>query len=261
MSEVNPIDSHVDDSNNKSSSVLKGLIVAVAVAAFFGGYFVANITDSDPGITDEQMDLILSEIDSKMVVPVDTQNPQPPLISIDDDPMKGNPDAEITIIEFSDFQCPFCARFYEQTLPSIEEEYVDTGLVNFVYRDFPLQIHANAVPAHIAAECADEQGMFWPYHDILFDKQREWDSIQPELMFAQLVQYADNLELNMANFESCLESASHVQEIQMDYQDGVRHGVTGTPAFFVGNDQDGYVLLNGAQPFSSFRDVIESKLG
>ena len=211
------------------------------------------------------MDLILSEINSNVQVP-STGNDLPSgpdtiQVSLDDDPMKGNPDAELTIVEFSDFQCPFCMRFYVQTMPLIEEAYIDTGKINFVYRDFPLQHHQNAVPTHIAAECADEQGAFWPYHDILFETQNTWKSLPSETIFVQLVKYADDLGLQISEFESCLNSASFVQEIQMDYREGVEYGVRGTPAFFIGNEEDGYVLLSGAQPFEVFQNVIESKLG
>ena len=245
--------------------MLKGLVVAIAAAAFFAGYSAGTLAGPGEGVSDEQMEIILSGIDSRAAVPASDEGTQSGLqtiqVSLDDDPMKGNPEAELTIVEFSDFQCPFCSRFYEQTLPLIEQAYVDTGKVNFVYRDFPLQSHQNAVPAHIAAECADEQGEFWPYHDVLFERQGEWQSLPSEAVFAQLVRYADDLGLQTADFESCLGTASFAQEIQKDYQDGVQYGVRGTPAFFVGNERDGYVLLSGAQPFGAFQSVIESRLG
>ncbi|MCY4490594.1 MAG: DsbA family protein [Thaumarchaeota archaeon] len=272
MSEDVPtfVNSQPDDTGNSTSTgqssnnMLKGMVVAIAVAAFFAGYFAATLTDSD-GITDEQMDMIISEIDSKVIIQAD-ENPSQAadeilLVSLDDDPIKGSPDAEITIVEFSDFQCPFCARFYEQTLPLIEQEYLDTGKANLVYRDFPLQIHANAVPAHIASECADEQGQFWLYHDVLFERQKEWESIPRENIATILIQYSEDLGLDRDEFESCLNSNAMSLEIQNDYQDGVKYGVRGTPAFFVGNDDTGYVALSGAQPFEVFQRVIESKLG
>ena len=247
------------------SKMLKGLIIAIAMAAFFAGYSISTLTESDNGISEEQMRFMLSEIDSMVadsVAEMDAPDTHPTIrITVDDDPIKGNPDAELTIIEFSDFQCPFCLRFYEQTMPLIEQNYVNTGKVNFVYRDFPLQNHQNAMPAHTASECADEQGQFWPYHDMLFERQGEWQSLPPESISKSLVQYADGLGLHVADFESCLNSSSFVQEIQKDYQDGIEYGVRGTPAFFIGNDQDGYVMLSGAQPFSVFQQVIDSRLG
>lgn len=93
--------------------------------------------------------------------------------------MKGNPDASVTIVEFSDFQCPFCAKFHETTLDQIEQDYVSTGKVNFVYRDFPVQsTHPNAIPAALASECADDQGKFWDMYDKIFENQRDWQDLQ-----------------------------------------------------------------------------------
>lgn len=259
-----PVNSDSVASPKQTSGMLKVAVVAIAAAAFFAGYSAGTLSDSGSGISEEQMDVLLSRIDSKLAVPTEgntRDGPQKIYVSLDDDPMKGNPDADITIVEFSDFQCPFCSRFYEQTLPLIEQAYIDTGKVNFVYRDFPLQIHQNAVPVHIAAECADEQGWFWPYHDILFENQREWQSLPADALSEQLVQYAMAMGLQADAFESCLGSATLEEEIQKDYHDGVLYGVRGTPAFFVGNDTDGYVLLSGAQPFEAFQRVIESGLG
>jgi len=163
------------------NNMLKGLIAAIAIAAFFGGLSIGTFDNSDSGLSGEDLKAILSEIEIKTIAPQPVQQPGQPSapqiiqVSLDDDPFKGNEDAPVTIIEFSDFQCPFCLRFYEQTLPSIMENYVDTGKVKFVYRDLPLDsIHPNARPVHIAAECADEQGKFWGYHDMLFDNQSEW---------------------------------------------------------------------------------------
>ncbi len=247
-----------------SGKLVAGLVVAIAAAAFFAGYTAGALDDSG-GMSDEQLQAILSAIDSKMTAPSAAPDEHGSAgtvrVSVDDDPMKGDPDAGLTIVEFSDFQCPFCFRFYDQTLPLIEREYIDTGKVNLVYRDFPLQNHQNAVPTHIAAECADEQGAFWPYHDVLFETQDSWKSMSPGAISEQLVRFADGLGLRTADFESCLGSAAPAQEIQKDYQDGVQYGVRGTPAFFIGNERDGYVLLSGAQPFESFQRVIESRIG
>jgi protein-disulfide isomerase len=94
------------------------------------------------------------------------------VVSTDDDPSLGDPNAPVTIIEFSDFQCPYCRRFWEQTLPQLKSEYIDTGKVRLVYRDYPLStIHPGALPAAMAAGCANEQGKFWEYHDQIFEEQ------------------------------------------------------------------------------------------
>lgn len=169
--------------------------------------------------------------------------------SADDDPVKGDEDAPVTIIEFSDFQCPFCARFYSETLPQLQSQYVDTGKVKLVFRDFPLtSIHPQAQKAHEASECADEQDKFWEYHDILFENQGSLD-------VASLKSYAADLRLDTNKFNTCLDSGKYAGEIRKDTADGAQAGVTGTPSFFVNGQQ-----LVGAQPFSAFQQAIEAAL-
>jgi len=255
---------------NKSTynNMLKGLIAAVAIAAFVGGYSVGTFDNSDSGISGEELKEILSEIKINTIAPQPAQQPGQPSapqiiqVSIDDDPFKGNENAPVTIIEFSDFQCPFCLRFYEQTLPAIIENYVDTGKVKFVYRDLPLDsIHPNARPVHIAAECADEQGKFWEYHDILFDKQVEWQRLSSSDLQSTLTQYGSDLGLESASFEACLESDVIADEVNKDTLDAARYGATGTPAFFIGNEKDGFIKLSGAQPYPVFQAAIDAHLG
>jgi len=250
------------------NNMLKGLIAAVAIAAFVGGYSVGTFDNSDSGISGEELKEILSEIEIKTTALQPAQQPGQPSapqiiqVSIDDDPFKGNADAPVTIIEFSDFQCPFCLRFYEQTLPAIMENYVDTGKVKFVYRDLPLDsIHPNARPVHIAAECADEQGKFWEYHDILFDKQVEWQRLSSSDLQSTLTQYGSDLGLESASFEACLESDVIADEVNKDSLDAARYGATGTPAFFIGNEKDGFIKLSGAQPYPVFQAAIDAHLG
>ena len=190
-----------------------------------------------------------------------TQAVEPVKISIDNDPIIGNPDAPITIVEFSDFQCPFCARFHTQTLPSILEEYVEQGKVKLIFRDFPIQsIHPNALPASVAAECANDQNKFREMHDALFENQNNWNRLETVDALSLFSQYASEMQLDQESFDSCLTSGKHIPEIQNDLNDGRDYGVSGTPGFFVGNDQIGFVELKGAQPFESFKKVIDAQL-
>ena len=169
--------------------------------------------------------------------------------SEDDDPVKGNKDAPVTMIEFSDFQCPFCGRFYSQTLAQIQKDYIDTGKVKFVYRDFPLSsIHPQAQIAAEAGECADDQGKFWEYHNKIFENQAL-------LSEASLKQWAVDLGLDADEFNDCLDSGKQKQEVQKDFNDGSSYGVSGTPAFFING-----VMVSGAQPFANFKAVIDKEL-
>lgn len=177
-------------------------------------------------------------------------------ISVDDDPALGEEDAPVVIIEFSDFQCPFCKRFAEQTFPQLKRDYIDTGKVRFVFRDFPiLRIHPNAGLAALAAECADEQGRFWEMHDRLFARQAEWAGIAPEQARSLFEAYARELKLDDPAFSECLASERYAEEVVEDWQDGIEAGVRGTPAFFINGEK-----LEGAWPYEKFREVIERAL-
>jgi len=168
--------------------------------------------------------------------------------SIDDDPMLGNKNAKVTIIEFSDFECPFCAKFYSETMGQIKTEYIDTGKVKLVYRDFPLSFHANAQKAAEASECADDQKKFWEMHDLLFEK----GVVGGVTTFKQ---YAVDLGLDTDKFNKCLDSGEKATEVQNDMKDGQSYGISGTPGFLVNG-----VRIVGAQPFSAFKAVIDAEL-
>ncbi len=179
-------------------------------------------------------------------------------VSIDDDYIKGNADAELTLIEFSDFQCPYCARFYKETLPLIQKEYIDTGKVRMVYRDFPLSnAHPEAQKAAEAAQCAGEQGKFWEMHDKLFDKHSA-------LAIGHIKRYARELGLSGKRFDECVDSGRFREEVLKDLQDGQAAGVQGTPTFFLGRTQPGKtingVIIRGARPYISFKQAFERML-
>ena len=136
-----------------------------------------------------------------------------------------------------------------------------TGKVNFVHRDFPItSIHPNALPAALASECADEQGKFWQYHDMVFESQRNWQDLQLTQSINVFKNYASDLELDSAKFDSCLDSGKYRDEIQNDLNDGRAYGVTGTPGFFVGNEKIGYTKVIGAQPFETFQKILDEQL-
>ncbi len=170
---------------------------------------------------------------------------------VGDDPVKGNENAPVTIIEFSDFQCPFCGKFFRQTYHQLEEKYIKTGKVKLVYKDFPLSFHKYAEKAAEAANCAYEQGKFWEYHDLLFANQDEWGNVGE----SKFIEYAQQLGLDMNKFRSCLNESKYKNEIIQDYNLGVRLGVKGTPTFIING-----VVIVGAQPYPVFENVIEQAL-
>jgi protein-disulfide isomerase len=160
-------------------------------------------------------------------------------------PSKGSTGAPIEMIEFSDFQCPFCLRA-NATVDQVLKTYGDK--IHFVYRHYPLPNHPNARPAAEASACAAEQGQFWPYHDRLFEQQSK-------LSDSDLKTHAAALGLDTARFNACFDAHKYKSRVDGDVKDGEEAGVTGTPAFFVNGR-----LLSGAQPFEAFRRLIEDEL-
>lgn len=171
----------------------------------------------------------------------------PPRMDVAPDPsrLRGNPDAPVTIIEFSDFQCPYC-RTVAPTIKEVLGKYKDK--VRFSYRDFPLQaIHPLAEQAAEASRCAGEQGKYWEYHDLLY--------AQAKLDQAGLTGHARAVGLDMDRFSACLAGGKFKAAIYNDLETGIRAGVSGTPAFYI----DG-VFLSGAQPASAFEKIIQTEL-
>ncbi len=186
--------------------------------------------------------------------------PEAPLFSqasIDDDPVMGSKDAPLTLIEFSDYQCPFCGRFYRLILPQIKKDFIDTGRLKYVFRDFPLSMHPFAGKAAQAAQCSGEQGKYFDFHDKVFENQSSMN-------IDALKSYAKGLGLNMKDFNACLDGGKYADEIKKDMEAGVKAGVRGTPSFILGRTtSDGVIkgrLIRGAQPYQVFKSAIEELL-
>jgi protein-disulfide isomerase len=168
-------------------------------------------------------------------------------IPIDDDPMIGPEDAPITIVEFSDYECPYCQRWHTEVFEQLLETYPNE--VRLVYRDFPLtSIHPNAIPAAIAANCAREQDAFWDYHDKLF-------GMELGLNTEAYQEYASQLDFDTEEFNECLDSGRYEEEVQADFDFAANLGVRSTPTFFING-----IAVVGAQPFEVFQQVIEQEL-
>lgn len=166
-------------------------------------------------------------------------------VQIKSSPSIGNPKAPVTIVEFTDFECPFCGRV-QPTLIRVRKTYPDQ--VRLVFKNFPLSFHRNARQAHLAAMCADDQGKFWEYRNLLFVNQRA-------LKKDNLLQYAAGLGLSPETFSDCLNREAHAKRIEDDFKEAVNLGIQGTPAFLINGR-----MFTGAQPFSSFQEVIEEEL-
>lgn len=178
----------------------------------------------------------------------------------DDDPFLGNNDSIVTLIEFGGFQEYFSRRFWNDTLPLIKTNFINTGMVKYVFRDFPLSaIHLYAQKSAEASECADEQGKYWLYHDYLFGNSTDWVS-SPNLSVAiqKFKQYAIILGLNSTQFDTCLDTGQMYSEIQNYLNEGIVAGVSGSPYFFVQNICGTEQMIVGAQPYLAFAIALNN---
>lgn len=222
--------------------LLGGLFLTSLLFNFFfifssGNSLVAGLKATDTGQNPTQN------------LPPSTAPTQRTVVTFDitkDNHVRGDFGAPITLVEFSDFECPFCEKHYP-TLKKILNDY--QGKVRLVYKHFPLGFHPNAQKAAEASECADEQGKFWAYHDKLFDNQPTGYSLE------KFKQWAKDLGLNTQKFNNCLDADKYAQKVQADYQEGAQKGVNGTPATFVNGR-----LVSGAVPYEAFKSVIDQVL-
>lgn len=173
-------------------------------------------------------------------------------VSVGDLPVLGEADAPVTIVEWSDFQCPFCERFFQTVEPRIRDEYVKTGKARFAYRDFAF-LGQESLWAANAARCANEQGKFWEYHDLLFARQAGEN--EGAFNKDKLKGFARELKLDTAKFNSCLDSDKYTDAIEADIAAGRLAGVQGTPSTFINGIQ-----VSGAQPWTNFQQLIEQEL-
>jgi protein-disulfide isomerase len=254
----NKDDNNADRNNNVISikrftfTIVVIGIAALMVASFFSGYtwyaiFYPNTT-------------IIQSTAIQPTLAGGVQQPQitkVAYVNTDGAPTKGKADAPVTMVEFADFQCPFCSRFASDTLQQLVKNYVDTGKIKFVYKEYSLPFHSNSQPAAMAAECANEQGKFWPMHDKLYTTQTTWENQDAATVKKTFKEYGVSLGLNAASFNSCLDSNKYSDKIQKQISEGSQYGVSGTPTFYIGNQKSGYTQIVGAQPLPSFEQLIK----
>jgi protein-disulfide isomerase len=190
-----------------------------------------------------------------------TGQPRPEAsISLSGAKIRGNADAKVMLLEFSDYQCPFCGRHFRETMPQLEKAYIETGKIRYAFRDFPIQsLHQQSPKAHEAANCVGDQGKFWPMHTRLFMNP---NPLGPE----ELKGHATSVGADLSAFQQCLDSGKHAPTVQQGVDDAAAIGVTGTPAFFIGTvDADGKNLkavrfISGAHPFGRFKQELDAVL-
>jgi protein-disulfide isomerase len=165
----------------------------------------------------------------------------------------GAPDAPITIYEFSDYGCPACRQYALRTFPTIRTEYIDTGKVRYIFKDYPVVSQHGGLAAQ-AAECAGEQGFYWEMHDQLFANPQEWD-VSPEAARAAFYDYAQAYEMDADALVACVDEGRYQADVDRDVEEALEIGWFGTPTFFINRK-----MLSGAMPPEVFRDVIDREL-
>ena len=181
------------------------------------------------------------------------------IISVDGVPFKGDKNARLTLVEFSEFQCPFCGRHVRETYPQLEKDYIQTGKVKYFFRDLPLEsIHKNAFKASEAAHCAGEQGKFWEMHDRLFANQ---NALEP----AMLTGHALAVGVDTKKFQACLDNGKYAAEIRKGIAEANKYGITGTPTSVIGLTQPSdpktikvVKVIRGAQSIAAFKEALDS---
>lgn len=198
---------------------------------------------------------LLESIDKKGVAAQAPRRPAAPAtakVSIKDSQSLGSPDAPVTVVEFTDYQCPYCLRFVQQIFPKLQEQFIDTGKVRWVVRDLPLGFHKNARKAAQAAHCAGEQDKFWDMRSVLFTNAKK---LQEE----NLPKYAQMIGLDAATFDSCLASDRYLADIDQSSKDAGSVKITGTPTFVVGKTSGDWVegkRVVGARNYKVFEEQI-----
>lgn len=246
--------------NLKTTIILSVIIVSLTLV-----YLANSLSNKSSDLSDEVLSQkieagIESYIDKQQKTMIkDEVNPQKDYIevSIDDDPVLGDKDAPVTLVEFSDYECPFCKRHFIQTYPQLKADYIDKGLVKMVFRDFPLSFHDPlSTQESMAANCIREQWWdkaYFQFHDLIFKTTTSNGRWMEKSKLYELAQYVNGMDIS--KFKECLDTEKYKAEVQHDIADGQKYGVSWTPWFFINGRE-----LKWAQPYSEFKRLIEEEL-
>ena len=236
-----------------------GIGAGVAVVAIIAAFFAFNIMSEEKQLAFVQIDSLKQETILEQTESL-KQEPQKIHVSVlieNGSPYLGDPAAPITLVEFGDYQCFFCNKFFHTTEPDIISNYVETGKVKIIFKDFTI-IGSDSVTAAHAAHCADDQGQFWDYHDILYNnwtgENNGWASSE------NLHRFAQNVGLDINEFSECMKSEIHKPLIAASIEDAKTLGLRGTPGFFVIGVDNQIIKIPGAQPYSVFESIFDSEL-
>ena len=242
------------EKKNMARAMIGIVLLVIATVVFLRKYWITNL--EIPKVWAIATSSIDEVTDSQNYKEVLTQDSNPIIITIDDDPVLWDPYAPVTIIEFSDYECPFCKKHFTQTYPQLKSDYIDKGLVKMVYRDFPLSFHDPlSTQESMAADCVREQWwdkVYFQYHDLIFQTTKSNGRWMEK---SKLYELAQDVWVNAGKFKECLDSEKYKDEVQKDIADGQKYGVSWTPWFFINGRE-----LKWAVPFSSFKQIIDEEL-
>ena len=225
-----------------------GIGVGIAIACIFCGIIIANTTNIESTQTLDE--IIITDINT-------TKKPTISSFYNNASPLLGNPNAPITMVEFGDYQCTFCKKFFHETEDSIIENYVKTGKVKILFKDFVV-VSEDSVNAANAAHCANDQEMFWEYHSTLYNN---WDGEGTGWASSDnLHRFADTLGLDMNKFSKCMDESKWKELVNSSQKDGRTLGVTATPTFFIIDENNTVLKITGAQRYDVFEEVFDSLL-
>jgi len=223
-----------------------GIGAGIAIVSIISAFFAVSVIDLNPELQFEENTPKPGAAGNSMS-----------LFTANSAIFLGSNDAPITLVEFGDYQCLFCNKFFHETEPSILENYVETGKVKIIFKDFTI-IGPDSIGAAHAAHCANDQGKFWEYHDELYNnwagENNGWASSE------NLVKFAQNIELNEEEFTQCLSDGKYEQLVTASTNDARNLGITGTPAFFVIGPDNQVTRISGAQPYEVFYNIFEEEL-
>lgn len=244
-----------------ASIIIGSCIIALSILLSGGVLEVKGLTAKKAGSATASSAPLASSAPAAAAAP-DTG---PVKVSVDDDAVLGDKNAPITMIEFSDYECPFCKRYFDQTYPELKKNYIDTGKMKVVFRDLPLSFHdPMATKEAVAANCAKELGgdaAYYKMHDAMF---AQTTSNGNGLSIEKLYTIAGEVGLNAGSFKTCLDSDKYKEEVTKDLADAGTVGADGTPTFFIGKSDDSGTIegsrLVGAQPYTAFSTIIDGLL-
>lgn len=247
----------------KESGINAYLVTVLVVFAFFLGMLTNRVLTLEKTLkiqntnntaqTGKTNNNVLGNSDNAPLLPT---QPEKVDVAVGHLPTLGAANAKVTVIEFSDFQCPFCKQFENNAYAQIYDTYIKTNKIRFAYRHFPLtSIHPNSQKASEASECANEQNKFWDYYDLLFKNQTTWSPQSVADAADSFTGYASEIGLNKDQFRSCLDTDKYKDKVENDASDGSKVGVDGTPTLFINGTK-----IVGAQPFAQIQQIIDQEL-